>query len=126
MQFDIDADGEQDNIAQLNAGFGYLALDQNGDNKINDGSELFGALSGNGFADLAQYDQDKNGYIDENDDIFDQLQIWVKNENEDKLVSLKEAGIGAIATENVDSPMNIRSENGDERLGVIPKKWLFP
>lgn len=125
MQFDIDADGQQDSIAQLKAGFGFLALDKNGDNQINDGTELFGALSGNGFADLAQYDDDQNGYIDENDEIFDKLQIWVKNENEDKLVSLKEAGIGAIATENVDSPMNIRDSNGEERLGVIQKSGYY-
>lgn len=125
MSFDIDADGQDDQIAQLQQGFGFLALDKNGDNQINDGSELFGALSGNGFADLAQYDQDQNGYIDENDDIFDQLSVWVKNEDEDKLVSLKEAGIGAIATENVDSPMNIRDSQGDERLGVIQKSGYY-
>ena len=125
MAFDIDADGETDQIAQLQQGFGFLALDKNGDNQINDGSELFGALSGNGFADLAQYDDDQNGYIDENDQIFDQLSIWVKNENSDELVSLKEAGIGAIATDSVDSPMNIRNSQGDERLGVIQKSGYY-
>ena len=125
MSFDIDADGQADQIAQLQQGYGFLALDKNGDNQINDGSELFGALSGNGFADLAQYDNDQNGYIDENDDIFDQLSVWVKNEGEDKLMSLKDAGIGAIATENVDSPMNIRDSKGDERLGVIQKSGYY-
>ena len=125
MSFDIDADGQTDQIAQLQQGYGFLALDKNGDNQINDGSELFGALSGNGFADLAQYDNDQNGYIDENDDIFDQLSVWVKNEGEDKLVSLKDASIGAIATQSVDSPMNIRDSNGDEKLGVIQKSGYY-
>ena len=54
----------------------FLALDLNGDGRINNGSELFGALSGNGFADLAQYDSDANGWIDENDEIFQRLKVW--------------------------------------------------
>ena len=62
--FDIDADGEQDEISRLGAGSGYLALDKNEDGIINDGSELFGTVSGNGFADLAKYDEDGNGWID--------------------------------------------------------------
>ena len=41
------------------------ALDINEDGKINDGKELFGTASGNGFGDLAAYDQDNNGWIDE-------------------------------------------------------------
>ena len=41
-------------------GSGYLALDKNGDGTINDGSELFGTRNGDGFADLAQYDEDGN------------------------------------------------------------------
>ncbi len=59
--FDIDGDGEQDEVAQLKSGSGYLALDKNGDGVINDGKELFGTESGNGFADLAKYDEDGNG-----------------------------------------------------------------
>lgn len=125
MSFDIDADGQEDEIAQLKQGFGFLALDKNGDNKINDGSELFGALSGNGFADLAQYDDDQNGYIDENDAVFEQLSVWVKNEGEDKMVSLKDAGIGAIATQHVDSPMNIRDAESGDKLGVIQKSGYY-
>ena len=48
--FDLDADGHEEAISQLGPGSGFLALDKNGDGIINDGSELFGALSGNGFA----------------------------------------------------------------------------
>ena len=68
--FDIDADGVLDNISSLNAGSGYLALDLNGDGVINDGSELFGTKSGDGFKDLAKYDLDGNGWIDEADPIW--------------------------------------------------------
>ena len=99
--FDIDADGEQDEISMLGAGSGYLALDKNDDGVINDGSELFGPKSGNGFADLAEYDQDGDGWIDEDDDIWSKLKVWCKDENgEDKLLSLREAGVGAICLQN--------------------------
>ena len=99
--FDIDADGEEDEISLLGGGSGYLALDQNGDGIINDGSELFGTRSGNGFADLAKYDEDHNGWIDENDAIWSKLQIWCRDENgQDILYRLADKGVGAICLQN--------------------------
>lgn len=94
--FDLDADGVEENIHKLNAGSGYLALDKNGDGRINDGSELFGTASGDGFADLAKYDEDGNGWIDENDAIWKYLKIWVQTEDGPQLYSLGEKGVGAI------------------------------
>ena len=78
--FDLDADGEEEEISMLK-GSGYLALDKNEDGIINDGSELFGTGNGDGFADLARYDEDGNGWIDENDSIWSKLKIWCKDEN---------------------------------------------
>jgi hypothetical protein len=73
--FDLDTDGILDNISTLNSSSGYLAVDKNQDGTINNGSELFGTASGNGFADLLQYDLDGNGWIDENDPIWKKLLI---------------------------------------------------
>ncbi len=85
--FDLDCDGTEDQISQLMKGSGYLALDLNEDGVINDGGELFGAKSGDGFADLAKYDADSNGWIDENDEVFNKLRVWhVNDEGEYKLV----------------------------------------
>ena len=123
FEFDIDSDNEDDEIALLEAGFGFLALDKNGDGVINDGSELFGAQSGNGFAELAQYDDNQDGFIDENDAIYKDLSIWIKNESEDLQVSLEQKGIGAIGLDNVDSPYTIR--DGDEKLGIIRKSGFY-
>ena len=95
--FDLDADGTEEEISMPTRGSAFLALDLNEDGVINDGSELFGTKSGDGFADLAQYDSDGNGWIDENDEVFQRLRIWYKNDRgEDELVSLKDADVGAI------------------------------
>ena len=97
IYFDIDADGEQDLISAVGGGSGFLALDKNQDGVINDGSELFGTSSGNGFKDLAEYDKDGNGWIDEADDVFDKLKICCMDEDgKQTLYTLKEKGVGAI------------------------------
>lgn len=95
--FDLDADGKKDSISFAGAGSGFLALDKNGDGIINDGSELFGPQSGNGFEELRKYDSDGNGWIDEADEIYSRLKVWCKDKNgNDVLYSLKELDIGAI------------------------------
>ena len=53
FKFDIDSDGKVDEISFVGKSSGFLALDKNEDGKINDGSELFGTKSGDGFSDLA-------------------------------------------------------------------------
>lgn len=106
--FDIDADGDMDNISLLSEMCGFLALDRNGDGRINDGSELFGTKSGDGFRDLAVFDMDGNGWIDENDPIFNKLRIWTKDsEGRDKLVGLGVAGVGAIYLGNVSTEFSL-------------------
>ena len=80
---------------------GYLAFDQNNNNKIDNGNELFGVKSGDGFADLAKYDEDKNGWIDSNDTIFKSLRFWSPSENSDSVKTLEEVGIGAISLQSI-------------------------
>lgn len=102
--FDLDADGKEEKIARLSEGAGFLALDRNEDGKINDGSELFGTKSGDGFKDLAIYDLDGNGWIDESDDVYNLLKIWIRNEDgTDTLLGLKEADVGAIHLGRADT-----------------------
>lgn len=89
--FDLNADGKTENIAFVAGNSGFLALDKNGDGRINDGTELFGPGSGNGFTDLAKYDSDGNHWIDENDAVYSQLQVWQRDANgQDQLSSLAE------------------------------------
>ena len=124
--FDIDADGQQDEIASLSAGSGYLALDKNEDGVIGDGSELFGTKSGNGFADLAEYDSDGNGWIDEADEIWDKLKIWCRDENgQDVLYKLGEKGVGAICLQSVATDFELKSSQNNQTLGAIRSSGIF-
>lgn len=124
--FDLDSDGVEDEISRLSSGSGYLALDKNGDGTINDGSELFGTKSGDGFKDLAAYDSDGNGWIDENDDIFDKLKIWVTDsDGNNTLYTLKEKDVGAIYLGNVDTNYSLNSKLDNTVNGAIRKTGLF-
>jgi len=112
FSFDIDADGLDNQIAFVGPGSGFLALDANNDGTINDGSELFGALSGDGFAELAAFDGDHNGWIDENDDIYSRLRIWMKTASgEDQLLALGEKGVGAMYLGRIDTPFSVKDSN---------------
>ncbi|MBQ7679004.1 MAG: hypothetical protein IJT34_04050 [Butyrivibrio sp.] len=97
FRFDLDADGTEEEIAMPTAGSAFLALDRNGDGRINNGSELFGAKTGDGFGELRRYDADGNGWIDENDAVYQKLRVWYRKEDgTDELVDLKKADVGAI------------------------------
>lgn len=123
--FDLDADGEKEEISILNKNSGYLALDNNADGIINDGSELLGTQSGNGFKDLLTHDEDGNGWIDEADSIFQKLKIWTMDENGvSTLVDLKEAGVGAIYLGYENTEFSLKNET-NETNAVIQKTGLF-
>jgi hypothetical protein len=104
VAFDLNSDGTAESVSFVASGSGFLALDSNGDGKVTDGKELFGPRTGNGFAELASYDADGNGWIDENDPVFGQLRIWTS----DGLSTLAENGVGAIATTSADTPFAIK------------------
>lgn len=95
--FDLDSDGRKDQISMLKKGSAYLALDRNNNGRVDNGNELFGTKSKDGFKDLAMYDLNKDAKIDINDSIYDKLRIWKKDESgADSLIALGEAGVGVI------------------------------
>jgi hypothetical protein len=125
FSFDLNADGTPEQMAFVSPGSGFLALDKNGDNKINDGSELFGPGTGNGFNELAAYDSDGNNWIDENDPVFNQLRIWTKDTSgQDKLVSLQQSGVGALYLGNVATPYSVKNGEND-LLGQVQTTGIF-
>ncbi|MBK1682437.1 hypothetical protein [Rhodoferax fermentans] len=123
--FDLNADGQTENIAFVAGGSGFLVLDKNKDGQVNNGTELFGPSSGDGFADLAQYDLDGNSWIDENDAVYSQLQVWQKNaEGQDSLTSLAQNGVGALYLGRVASPFFVNTAS-NQTLGQVRSTGVF-
>jgi hypothetical protein len=118
VTFDILNTGSPKRISwtALNSDDSWLALDRNGNGKIDNGRELFGSSTPqpflsdgetkNGFRALAVYDRTANGgnpdnQIDERDAIFPSLKLWrdtnhngVSESNE--LKTLTESGLKTI------------------------------
>lgn len=125
FDFDLDGDGNKEKINFVKSGSGFLVFDRNNDGKANDGKELFGTKTGNGFAELAELDIDKNGWIDENDPAFSQLKFWTKDESgKDHLQGLLAANIGAISTQSTAAPFKFKDANNVEQ-GVMRAAGVY-
>lgn len=123
--FDLDLDGTSEMISSLASGSGFLSIDLNQDGQINDGRELFGPASGMGFAELSRFDEDQNLWIDENDPVFDQLHVWMGAGSEgERLVTLKEAGVGALSLSSLETSFDMKNSTGDV-LGQIGRASIF-
>ena len=125
FKFDLNSDGKTEDINFVTGGSGFLSLDRNGDGRINDGSELFGTQSGDGFADLKAFDSDRNGWIDENDAVYEQLRVWTKDASgKDLLSTLKQANVGAIALTRTDTAFDLK-DSSNELQGKIRSSGVF-
>ncbi len=99
VRFDLDADGRMDSISVPTGDDALLALDRNGNGRIDDGRELFGDQHGaaNGFAELARFDDNGDGRIDAADAVFDTLRLLrFDTQGRQQLQTLDEAGVAAI------------------------------
>lgn len=125
FSFDLDVDGHAEQIAFVGSNSGFLALDENGDGVINDGSELFGPTSGNGFAELAAHDSDNNNWIDENDPVFDRLRVWSRDgSGNQQLLALGARGVGAIYLGHATTPFEL-NDSANEQLGQVRSSGVF-
>jgi hypothetical protein len=109
---DLDGDGNVDEVPVTAAGSAYLVLDRNGNGVVDDGTELFGPATGNGFAELSGYDGDGNGWIDQADPVFSQLRLWQGTTQ--TLATLADRGVGAIGLANVGTPFTLAEGSGGE------------
>lgn len=125
FSFDLDADGHADEMPTLTSNSGYLALDRNNDEKVNDGSELFGPATGQGLAELARHDGDGNHWIDENDFIFRNLRVWVRDgTGQSQLLTLGQAGVDAIYLGHVASSFDLK-QSQENLLGRIQSTGVY-
>ncbi|MEK7737607.1 MAG: hypothetical protein AAB319_07625 [Pseudomonadota bacterium] len=125
FSFDLAGNGQLENVPLLAGNSGYLALDLNGNGKIDSGQELFGPASGNGFADLARYDSDNSGWIDENDPVFGQLRVWKPGvQGSGSLSSLQEQLVGALFLSKLATPFELR-DGANQSLGAVRASGIF-
>ncbi len=112
--FDLDANGTEEQLPTLGPGSGFLAIDLNHDCMVINGTELFGPRTGQGFAELSEYDADGNHWIDEADPAYDQLVLWtMDDEGNGVLSTLRDRGIGAIYLGNLTSRFDVKgADNG--------------
>ena len=125
FSFDLTADGETEEMSFLKSNSGFLAFDKNGNGSIDDGSELFGPTTGDGFAELAEYDEDKNLFIDEADSIYSKLSVYNKDsEGNDVVRSLSDTGVGAIYLGRVDTEFSI-NDTQNQQKGQIRETGIY-
>jgi len=111
VRFDIRGDGQAVRTGWVAPTDGLLALDRNGDGVINDGGELFGGATslGNGgkaadgYAALADLDDNDDGRIDRDDAAYGALRVWVDGNSDgvsqaDELKTLEQLKIASIST----------------------------
>jgi len=125
FNFDLDADGQSEAIPLLGGGRGYLAIDRNDNGLIDDGSELFGPTSGDGFAELAALDSDGNDWIDEADPAYSQLRVWTPAaDGAGSIQTAAEAGVGALYLGRVATPFDLRG-SANNTLGVMRASSIY-
>ncbi|HLN60183.1 MAG TPA: hypothetical protein VK464_01435 [Symbiobacteriaceae bacterium] len=125
FDFDLDGDGTGEYIPTLQPGSGYLALDANGDGTVNNGTELFGPQSGDGFSELAKLDSDGNGWVDVADPLFSKLRVWTRDASgQQRLFALGQLGIGAVYVGSVDAGFTMK-DSQNRGLAVNQKAGLF-
>ena len=121
--FDLNSDGKAENVALPSDGTYFVALDRNGNGRIDNGSELFGPTSGNGFNELKALDSDGNGWIDEGDAAYSSLRLWSAPGAETR--SLAQAGVGALYVgQNVSTQFELRSDS-HETLGQVRSSSVY-
>jgi len=123
--FDLDADGKTEQLSGLAPGSGFLALDRNKDGKINNGLELFGPATGQGFGELAKLDSDGNGWLDENDPLYAQLRVWMRDQaGNDSLTSLAPNNVGAIFLNPAKTAFALK-DSGNALQGQLRESSIF-
>lgn len=120
FDFDLNADGIKEQTPFVTGGSGILVFDKNGDRQVNDGTELFGPVTGNGFNELGALDEDKNGWIDENDSAYNKLDIWSRDDSgNESLLPLSQMNVGALFVRAVSSPFDLRDQTNNIEGQII-------
>lgn len=109
--FDLGGEGRSVPTSFATGGDAFLALDRNGNGRIDDGRELFGDQHGavHGFEELAKFDANGDGRIDGRDPVFERLQLL---HGDGSLTRLADHGITAL-------PLAYRSQGSTLASGDV-------
>ena len=99
--FDLDSTGFAEQTAWVSGTTGLLVRDLNSNGTIDNGNELFGSPTVDGFAKLAALDSNHDLKIDSSDSAWSSLQVWVDSNGDGvtesgELHSLASLGITSI------------------------------
>jgi len=108
--FDLFGNGQPIHSGWLSGDDGFLAVDKNGNGKIDSIDELFGGTAkGAGFAQVSSYDSNHDGVVDSRDAGFAELKIWHdangNHQTDDgELMTLAQAGITSLNVSYTNLP----------------------
>jgi len=120
LRFDLDGDGKRERISLPTGDDALLALDRNGNGRIDDGRELFGDQHGaaNGFAELGKYDDNADGRIDSQDSVFARLSLLrFDAQGRQSSQSLSQAGVSTISLQARDVKIALGAYDQIAQLG---------
>lgn len=102
VRFDLMGGGSMVQTSWIRGDDALLALDLNGNGRVDSGSELFGNDDSHddGFAKLATHDANQDGRIDAADPVFSRLRLWQDDgdgvSQAGELATLDQMGVKAI------------------------------
>lgn len=103
VRFDLTGDDKAERVGWLDGADAFLVRDLNGNGTIDGVREMFGGMHrGEGYGELAQLDDDKNGEISVSDIHFASLSVWQDlnvngKTDQGELRSLADAGISSMS-----------------------------
>ncbi len=112
--FDLNNDGFREHTGWVSAGDGLVVRDLNGNGIIDNGSELFGSQTQNGFAALSALDSNADGKISSLDSAFTSLRVW-RDINQDGVSQTTE--LSTLPVANVASINLTASASTTQRAG---------
>ncbi len=129
--FDVNGDGMAEHSGWIEGGDGLLALDKDQNGRIDNGNELFGSYTRkddgsyheNGFAALSAYDDNKDGKIDQKDDVYQSVRVWMDG---DQNGVSTEAELKSLTDLHIDSiNLNASAVSYEEERNKVSHEAVF-